>query len=145
MPSTTSTPDRPTHAYRLSCSCMGRCEARSRSRARCDLGLLRRWQARRALAQRSAAVVKGIALTYPVVPTLTRVRTRVVVTRVGLENPTIQATVDQLLALAPEAEVINVNGGQHGFDVLDHTDDSRRAVNSALDAVVRLLRSHSEE
>ncbi len=90
-------------------------------------------------------MVKGIALTYPVVPTLTRVRTRVVVTRVGLENPTIQATVDQLLALAPEAEVINVNGGQHGFDVLDHTDDSRRAVNSALDAVVRLLRSHSEE
>jgi dienelactone hydrolase len=89
--------------------------------------------------------LKGIALTYPVVPTLTRVRTRVVVTRVGLENPTIQATVDQLLAFAPEAEVINVNGGQHGFDVLDHTDGSRRAVNSALDAVVRLLRSHSEE
>jgi dienelactone hydrolase len=83
--------------------------------------------------------LKGIALTYPVLQPLTRVRTRVVVTRVGLENPTIQATVDQLLALAPAADVIAVNGGQHGFDMLDHTDESRRAVNSALDAVAHLL------
>ena len=83
--------------------------------------------------------LRGIALTYPVVPTLMRVGTPVVLTRVGLEHPAIQATVDQLLAVAPEVEVITVEGGHHAFDMLDHTDESRRAVNTALDAVVRLL------
>ena len=28
---------------------------------------------------------------------------------------------------------------QHGFDMLDHDDDSRHAVETALDGVVRLL------
>jgi hypothetical protein len=83
--------------------------------------------------------IQGIALTYPVVPALTQVRTRVVVTRVGLEHPQIQATVDRLLAVAPTAEVIEVAGRQHGFDMLDHNDDSRHAVETARDAVVRLL------
>jgi hypothetical protein len=83
--------------------------------------------------------LRGIALTYPVVPALSRVRARIVVTRVGLERAPIETTVDQLLALAPDAEVIDVDGGQHGFDILDHTDESRRAVSSAVDAVVRLL------
>jgi dienelactone hydrolase len=83
--------------------------------------------------------LRGIALTYPVVPELTRVRARVVVTRVGRERPAIQTTVERLLALAPRAELIDLPSGQHGFDMLDHDDDSRQAVRDALAAVVRLL------
>jgi hypothetical protein len=35
--------------------------------------------------------------------------------------------------------VINVDHGHHGFDMLDHNDESKRAVRTAVDAVVRLL------
>lgn len=83
--------------------------------------------------------IQGVALTYPVAPAVSRVRTPIVLTRVGLERPAIQATVDRLVAVAPHAEVINVNAGHHGFDFLDHNDESRRAVTAAVAAVVRLL------
>ena len=82
---------------------------------------------------------RGVALTYPVAPAVTRVRTPVVLTRVGLERPEVQATVDRLLSLAPGAEVIHVDTGQHGFDFLDHNEESRRAVTTAAGAVGRLL------
>jgi acetyl esterase/lipase len=36
-------------------------------------------------------------------------------------------------------EVIDVPGGQHGFDMLDHTDESRRAVEQAADWVSQRL------
>jgi acetyl esterase/lipase len=83
--------------------------------------------------------LKVVALTYPVVPALTHAATPVVLTRVGLENPEIQATVDRLLEVVPPAELINVSHGRHGFDMLDHDDDSKRAVHAALKAVLRLL------
>jgi hypothetical protein len=62
-----------------------------------------------------------------------------VVTRVGIEHPRIRDTVDQLLAIAPDAEVIDVPNGRHGFDMLDHNAASRDAVRRALDAVTALL------
>lgn len=83
--------------------------------------------------------IQGVALTYPVAPAVSRVRTPIVLTRVGLERPAIQATVDGPVAVAPDAEVINVNAGHHGFDFLDHNDESRRAVTAAVAAVARLL------
>jgi dienelactone hydrolase len=83
--------------------------------------------------------LKGIALTYPAAPSVARVNARLVVTRVGIEHPRIQETVDQLLAIAPSAEIIEVPNGQHGFDMLDHTDESRDAVKRALNAVAALL------
>lgn len=82
---------------------------------------------------------RGVALTYPVAPAVSRVRTQVVLTRVGLERPEIQATVDRLLALATGAEVIHVDAGRHGFDFLDHNEESRRAITTAVSAVARLL------
>lgn len=84
------------------------------------------------------AWMKGLALTYPVVPTVSRVAGPVVVTRVGLEQPHIQAALDQFLALTPTSLVIDVPNGQHGFDLLDHNDESRRAVCRMLDAVIDL-------
>jgi hypothetical protein len=68
-----------------------------------------------------------------------RVNARLVVTRVGLEQPRLQDTVDRLLAIAGDAEVIEVPNGRHGFDMLDHTDESGNAVRRALSAVAALL------
>jgi acetyl esterase/lipase len=57
-------------------------------------------------------------------------------TRVGREQAEIAGTVAAFMAAAPSQgaslEVIDVAGGQHGFDTLDHDDDSRRAVRQAL-------------
>jgi hypothetical protein len=83
--------------------------------------------------------LKVVGLTYPVAPPVTGVAVPVVLTRVGLERPEIQATVDDLLAVAPELEVIDVPNGRHGFDMLDRDDESRQAVARALDAVLALL------
>jgi dienelactone hydrolase len=83
--------------------------------------------------------LKGIALTYPAAPPVARVNARLVVTRVGLERPRLQETVDELLAIARSAEVIEVPNGRHGFDMLDHTEESRDAVERALSAVAALL------
>jgi len=80
-----------------------------------------------------------IALTYPVVPALTHVEAPVVLTQVELESPAIQATVDRLLELVRPVELIHVGRGRHGFDMLDHDEESRRAVHAALEAVLRLL------
>ncbi|HYN93360.1 MAG TPA: alpha/beta hydrolase [Pilimelia sp.] len=68
-----------------------------------------------------------------------------VVTRVGRESPSIAATVDAFLTAAAgpgraPVDVIDVPTGRHGFDVLDPGDESRAAVNRALDAVLATLR-----
>jgi hypothetical protein len=42
-------------------------------------------------------------------------------------------------AQAAGVEVVDVPHGQHGFDALDHTDESREAVNRALDLVLDAL------
>jgi hypothetical protein len=83
--------------------------------------------------------LRGVALTYPVVAPVTRAQGPIVLTRVGLEHPAVQETVDRLVALASDIQIIDVTNGHHGFDVLDHTDDSREAVTEGVAAVVRLL------
>jgi hypothetical protein len=85
------------------------------------------------------AWLRGISLTYPVVPPVRRTQVPLVLTRVGLESPAVQETVDRLVALAPASQLIDVPNGHHGFDALDHNDESRQAVNAAINAVTRLL------
>lgn len=60
-------------------------------------------------------------------------------TKVGLEHPPIQESVDRLVTLAADIEVIDVTNGHHGFDALDHNDESRQAVTEGVAAVARLL------
>jgi hypothetical protein len=67
---------------------------------------------------------------------------RLVLTRVGRERPVVAETVTRFLeAVSPDAAVlvVDVPNGQHGFDHLDHTDESRGSVMTALTAVVRAL------
>ena len=62
-------------------------------------------------------------------------------TRVGLERPGTAAAVTGFLAAAAQhanrLELIDVPNGHHSSDTLDHTDESRRAVDQALDRVLR--------
>ncbi|MGK5519045.1 alpha/beta hydrolase [Micromonospora sp. URMC 107] len=64
-------------------------------------------------------------------------------TRAGRERQEIAETVAVFLDAAADAgvrvEVIDVPGGQHGFDMLDHTDESRRAVERAADWISQRL------
>jgi acetyl esterase/lipase len=63
----------------------------------------------------------------------------IVLTRVGREAPSIAATVEAFVAAArshgARLEVIDVPDGRHAFDVLDDTDESRRAIEVALESV----------
>jgi acetyl esterase/lipase len=67
----------------------------------------------------------------------------VVLTRVGLERPAIAATVEAFVATARGAgadlSIVDVPHGRHGFDLLDHTDESRQAVAAAFDRVLATL------
>lgn len=67
----------------------------------------------------------------------------VVLTRVGRERPPVAATVEAFTTEADRCgahlEIIDVPGGQHGFDMLDHTDESRQAVRRALNAVLGIV------
>lgn len=71
-------------------------------------------------------------------------RLPVVLTRVGLENAEIAATVEDFLAAAKECgadvEVIDVPDAHHGFETIDHTDQPRRAVAHAMRSVLAHLR-----
>jgi acetyl esterase/lipase len=66
-----------------------------------------------------------------------------VLTRVGRERPPIAATVERFVAAAREhgarLEIVDVPGGQHMFDVLDRTAESRAAIGRGLDAVLAAL------
>ncbi|SEC14842.1 Dienelactone hydrolase family protein [Streptomyces sp. 2231.1] len=66
-----------------------------------------------------------------------------VLTRAGLEHPSFAATVRQFLDAATECgatvEVLDVPHGRHGFELLDHSEESRAAVERAMTAVTRLL------
>jgi acetyl esterase/lipase len=67
----------------------------------------------------------------------------IVLTRIGWENPQLAATVEAFIEAAracrAQLEIIDVPNGQHGFDTLDHTDESREAVERALDRVLAAL------
>lgn len=105
--------------------------------------------------------LRGLALTYPMLaplpgwPVDPRFRpaeaiaecgahpTPIVLTRVGQEGPDIAETVARFLAAAGDAEVpveiIDVPHGHHSFDTLDHTDESRDAVQRMAARVIELL------
>jgi acetyl esterase/lipase len=110
--------------------------------------LVGRW-----LAQ-SPQWLRCLALTYPMLampsdPAEQAVAIQpglpLVLTKVGRESASIQATVDEFLSVAARAgtvvDIVEVPDGQHGFDLLDHTEASRRAVVEAADLVIdHLLR-----
>lgn len=97
--------------------------------------------------------LRAVALTYPVLGPLPdwRVDPRfepcaaigepgaavppLLLTRVGLEREAVARTVAVFRKVAADTgvpvEVIDVPNGQHGFDCLDHTDESRSAVERA--------------
>jgi acetyl esterase/lipase len=63
-----------------------------------------------------------------------------VLTRAGLEQPPIAATVEAFVEAARAAgaplTIVDVPNGHHGFDTLDDNDDSRAAVTRAFAAVM---------
>lgn len=67
----------------------------------------------------------------------------VVLTRVDRERPSVAATVETFVQAArtcgARLEIIDVPNGQHSFDHLDHTDESRNAVDRAFDSVLTTL------
>lgn len=66
-----------------------------------------------------------------------------VLTRAGRERPEVAAGTEAFTAEAARrgtpVHLIDVPDGRHGFDALDHSDQSREAVRAARDAVVALL------
>ncbi|HLL64442.1 MAG TPA: dienelactone hydrolase family protein [Micromonosporaceae bacterium] len=64
----------------------------------------------------------------------------IVLTLVGRERPEIAATADAFVSAAracgARLQVVDVPNGQHGFDILDYTEESREAVERAMDMVV---------
>lgn len=64
----------------------------------------------------------------------------IVLTRVGLEAPFIAATVATFVTAAEATSVrlriIDVPQGRHGFDMIDDTDESRAAIDTAVTAVL---------
>lgn len=87
--------------------------------------------------------LRCLALSYPLMEADDEVRPGrpIVVTRVGRELAERQVAVDAFLRKATGVEVVEVPDGQHGFDVLDHTEQSRDAVRHAADLVVGHLRA----
>ncbi len=81
--------------------------------------------------------LRCVALSYPLLrPPPAVVSVPIVLTRVGRERPEIQNTVDRFLAAELTVERIDVPNGRHAFDFFDDTDDSRAAVEQAVDLVV---------
>ena len=85
--------------------------------------------------ERSPDWLRCVALSYPVLQPPPPVRTPIVLTRVRRERPEIQQPVEHFMATVTPEVLIDVSGGQHAFDVLDDSDESRNAIREALDAV----------
>ncbi|MER7519575.1 alpha/beta hydrolase [Streptomyces sp. NPDC126499] len=103
--------------------------------------------------------LRCVALTYPVLappPDWRAVPARfdpagavgassppVVLTRAGLEHPVFQATVDAFRTAADRSgatvDLIDVPLAHHGFETLDHTEETRAAVRRAARAVRRYV------
>jgi acetyl esterase/lipase len=102
--------------------------------------------------------LRCIALSYPLLATppewglgpslrpieaLSSAAPPVLLTRVGREQPPIAATVAGFLEAAAArgaaVEVVDVPDGRHSFDILDHTEQSRAAVEHAMAWVRRAL------
>ncbi|PRY42228.1 alpha/beta hydrolase family protein [Umezawaea tangerina] len=82
--------------------------------------------------------LRCLALSYPMMNPADAVAPGrpIVLTRVGLESAELQETVDAFLATDVDVHVVHVPDGQHAFDVLDHTQQSRDAVLEAADLVL---------
>ncbi|MFD4790759.1 alpha/beta hydrolase [Streptomyces sp. NPDC058459] len=69
----------------------------------------------------------------------------VVLTRVGLEDPALDATVERFLqaagACGASVEVVAAPHCRHAFETLDHTDEARAAVREAMRLVLGHLRA----
>jgi acetyl esterase/lipase len=65
----------------------------------------------------------------------------IILTRAGRDFPPVTEGTRLFLAAAPETpiEIIDVPEGQHSFDILDNTDQSREAINRAADLVLATL------
>jgi acetyl esterase/lipase len=67
----------------------------------------------------------------------------IVLTSVGRERPAVAGTVEAFIAAARECqarlEVVDVPHGQHAFDVVDDTGESRQAIEQAFSAVASYL------
>ncbi|BCJ46120.1 hypothetical protein GCM10010168_50690 [Actinoplanes ianthinogenes] len=65
----------------------------------------------------------------------------IVLTRVGQEDAGIAGTVEAFVEAAGKAnlEIVDVPGGHHSFDVVDDTEESRAAINRAVDLVFARL------
>ncbi|MDP9795519.1 acetyl esterase/lipase [Catenuloplanes nepalensis] len=67
----------------------------------------------------------------------------IVLTRAGREHPFIAGTVAAFVAAAEAAgadlRIVDTPNGQHSFDLLDDTDESRTAIDAAITAVVARL------
>ncbi|RNH98682.1 hypothetical protein EEZ25_25160 [Micromonospora aurantiaca] len=70
-------------------------------------------------------------------------RPTLVLTRAGRERPEVAPTIEAFTAVAQRRGiplcVVDVPNGQHGFDALDHTEESRAAVRTARDTLLTLL------
>lgn len=68
----------------------------------------------------------------------------ILLSRAGLEQPDLARWVEEFISSARVAganlDIIDVPQGHHAFDVLDHTDWSKAAVEEALDWVSARLR-----
>ena len=77
----------------------------------------------------------------------------ILVTRVEHERPEVAATVEAFVSSAAangaHLQVIDVAEGQHGFDMLDHTEQSRTAVAEAMawgsEALARREEGHGQD
>ncbi|WP_112243233.1 nuclear transport factor 2 family protein [Kribbella monticola] len=98
--------------------------------------------------------LRGIALSYPRLATPPGVdelvsaaevigkdkNVPVLLTRVGRERDELAGPVAEFVSAGGAAlDIIDVPKGQHGFDMLDHTDESRAAVTKALDWAIAHL------
>jgi len=70
-------------------------------------------------------------------------RPTLVLTRAGRERPEVAPTIEAFTVVARRRgiplHVVDVPNGQHGFDALDHTEESRAAVRTARDTLLDLL------
>lgn len=79
----------------------------------------------------------------PIEAIATAPRVPITVTVCGREDPALTGAVDRFRSAADSAGValtiVDVPDGRHGFDFLDHTQQSRDAVTTALDLVAGQL------
>jgi dienelactone hydrolase len=111
-----------------------------------------------------ASWLRCVATSYPICPTQEELgdvaisaneavreagELPILLTRAGQEQPDYAEAVDVFVAAAADAganlEIIDVPDGHHGFDMLDHTDQSKAAVERALDWVTSRLRGDASK